>query len=209
VQLQGQKVAARKQIFLESLRSQAKVVVHLAPPPVYRTEVSVDGAPSKGNDTAQVTVVEFQDFHCPFCERVQPTLAQLMSRYGGRIRLVFRDFPIDQLHPQARKAHQAARCAKDQGKFWPFHDILFARAKKGGPEDLKTYAREAGLNMKSFERCLGSGGHQAEVQKDVDEGIRAGVSATPSFFINGRLVSGALPLERFVFLIEEELARAH
>ena len=207
VQLQGDKIAARTQMFLESLRSQAKVTWHLDPPPIYRAEVSVDGAPSKGLETAQVTIVEFQDFHCPFCERVQPTLARLMDRYGERIRLVYRDFPIDQLHPQARKAHEAARCANDQGKFWPYHDVLFAKPKRASPEDLKAYAREAGLNIRIFERCLASRAHQAQVQKDVDDGIRAGVTGTPSFFINGRLVSGALPLERFVFLIDEELAR--
>ena len=207
-QLEGQRLAARRQAFLESLRSQAQVVVYLKAPPIFRAEVNTEGAPSKGPATAPVTIVEFQDFHCPFCERVQPTLAQLVARYGERIKLVYRDFPIDQLHPQARKAHEAARCANDQGKFWPYHDVLYAKPKKAGREDLKAYAREAGLEMAAFERCLTSGTFQAAVQKDVDEGARAGVTGTPTFFINGRLISGAQPLERFVLLIDEELARA-
>jgi protein-disulfide isomerase len=207
-QLPGEKLAARRRAFLESLRAQAQVVVHLKAPPVFRVDVSTDGAPSRGPATAPVTVVEFQDFHCPFCKRVQPTLDQLVARYGERIRLVYRDFPIDQLHPQAHKAHEAARCAHVQGKFWPYHDLLYAKAPKAGPEELTTYARQAGLDVGAFERCLTSGSQRAAVQKDVDEGVRAGVTGTPAFFINGRLLSGAQPLESFVRLIDEELAGA-
>ena len=206
-QLQGQKLAARQQAFLEWLRSQAQVVLHLEAPPDFRAEVSKEGAPSQGPARAPVTLVEFQDFHCPFCERVQPTLAQLVARYGERLKLIFRDFPIDQLHPQARKAHEAARCAHEQGKFWPYHDVLFAKPKKASSEELKTYAREAELDLGAFEHCLTSRTHQAAVQQDVEEGIRAGVTSTPTFFINGRLISGAQPLESFARLIDEELAR--
>jgi protein-disulfide isomerase len=207
-QLEGQKLVAARQAFLESLRSKGEVVVHLKAPPIVRAEFKTDGAPSKGPTTAPVTVVEFQDFHCPYCERVQPTLAKLAARYGERIRLVYRDFPIDTLHPQARKAHEAARCANDQGKFWAYHDVLYAKPKKAGREDLKAYAREAGLDVAAFEQCFASGTFQAAVQKDIDEGTRAGVTGTPAFFINGRLISGAQPLERFVLVIDEELARA-
>jgi len=206
--LSADKLAARRRTFLESLRSQAHVVIHLEAPPVSRAEVTADGAPAKGPAAAPVTVVEFQDFHCPFCKRVQPTLEQLVTRYGERVRLVYRDFPIDQLHPQARKAHEAARCAHDQGKFWAYHDLLYAKAPRAEPEALTTYARAAGLDVRVFERCLASGTHQAAVQRDVDDGIRAGVTGTPTFFINGRPLSGAQPLESFVRVIEEELARA-
>ncbi len=206
--LQGEKLAARRRAFLESLLSQAQVVVHLKAPPAFKVEVSTDGARFKGPATAPVTVVEFQDFHCPFCKSVQPTLAQLLARYGERVKLVYRDFPIDRLHPQARRAHEAARCAHDQGKFWPYHDLLFARAPRASPDELKTYAREVGLDMGAFEHCLTSRSHQAAVQKDVDDGTRAGVTGTPTFFINGRPLSGAQPLESFVRVIEEELARA-
>lgn len=205
--LLSQRLAAARRAFLESLRARSQVVIHLKAPPVFRVDVNVDGAPVKGPATAPVTLVEFSDFHCPFCKRVQPTLEKLLARYGERVQLVYRDFPIDQLHPQARKAHEAARCAHDQGKFWAYHDRLFANAPKASPEDLRAYAREVGLDMTVFERCLTSGTHQAAVQRDEDEGIRAGVTGTPAFFINGRLLSGAQPLESFVRLIEEELAR--
>jgi protein-disulfide isomerase len=207
-QLQNQNLAGRREIFMQSLRSQAKVVVHLKAPPVCRAEVSVDEAPFKGSATAPVTIVEFSDFHCPFCKRVLPTLGQLESQYGDKVKLVFRDYPIDNLHPAARKAHEAARCAHDQGQFWAYHDAVFATAPKASPEQLKSYAQEVGLDVEAFEHCLNSGAYQAAVQRDVEEGTRVGVTGTPAFFINGRLVSGAQPLESFVRVIEEELARA-
>ncbi len=206
--LQSQKLAARQRAFLESLRAQANIVVHLTAPPVFRAEVSADGALFKGPATAPVTVVEFTDFHCPFCKQVQPTLDQLMAKYEGKVKLVYRDFPIDQLHPQSRRAHEAARCANDQGKFWAYHDLLYANAPWASPEELKGYAKEAGLDLLAFEQCLSSRKYQAAVQKDIDEGNRAGVTGTPAFFINGRLLSGAHPLDSFVPLIEQELARA-
>jgi protein-disulfide isomerase len=205
--LQNQKLVGKREEFLKSLRSQAKIVVNLKPPPVLRVELSVDGAPSKGPAKAPVTIVEFSDFHCPFCKRVLPTLAQIESRYGDKVRLIFRDFPIDNLHPEASKAHEAARCADEQGKFWAYHDKLFAGPAKSSPEIFKGFAKELGLNVTAFESCLDSGKYQAAVKKDIEEGNRAGVTGTPAFFINGRMISGAQPLESFVRVIDDELAR--
>jgi protein-disulfide isomerase len=207
-QLQNQKLAAQRQAFLRSLRSEARVVVHLKAPPVFRAEVAMDGAPFKGPATAPVTIVKFEDFHCPFCKRAQPTLTEILSRYGDKVKLVHRDFPIDRLHPEASKAHEAARCANDQGKFWAYHDVLYANAPKGSPEHLKAYAEEVGLDGAAFEHCLNSGKYQAAVQQDVEGGTRAGVTGTPAFFINGQLISGAQPVDSFVRVIDEELARA-
>jgi protein-disulfide isomerase len=161
----------------------------------------------RGPAGATVTIVEFSDFHCPFCRRAQPTLSELLTRYGDRVKLVYRDFPIDQLHPQARLASEAARCAHEQGRFWPYHDLLYANAPKASPDDLKSYARTTGLELASFEQCLSSGKHRTAVQNDIEEGARVGVTGTPTFFINGRQLGGAQPLERFVEVIEEELAR--
>jgi protein-disulfide isomerase len=186
--LQKQKLAAQREAFVQSLRFQATVVVYLKAPAVFRAEVSVDGAPVKGSATAPVTIVEFSDFHCPFCKRVLPTLGQLEAQYGDKVKLVFRDYPIDNLHPAARKAHEAARCAHDQGTFWAYHDALFANAPKASPEQLKTYAQEAGLDVPAFEQCVNTGTYQAAVQRDVEDGTRVGVTGTPAFFINGRLV---------------------
>src|SRR5436309_2842471 len=170
-------------------------------------EVGGEGAPFLGPVAAPVTIVEFSDFQCPFCKQVVPTLTQVRSRYGEKVKLVYRDFPIDGLHPQARKAAEAARCAQDQGKFWDYHDALFANAPKLSLEQLKAYAQQVGLDLPSFERCLASGAHAAAVQKSVDEGIRLGVTGTPAFFINGEFVSGAQPVESFARVIERELAR--
>jgi len=127
---------------------------------------------------------------------------------AGNVKLVFGDYPIDQLHPGARKAHEAARCANEQGQFWAYHDVLFANAPKASSEQLKVYAQEVGLDVAAFKQCLVSGKDQAAVQKDIDEGTRAGVTGNPGFFINGRLVSGAQPLDRFMQIIEDQLAQA-
>jgi protein-disulfide isomerase len=205
--LQNQKLQARREAFLQSLRSQAKVVVNLKAPPVLRVDVKVDGAPFKGGKNAPVTMVEFTDFHCPFCKRVLTTLTQIEEKYGDKVKIVFRDFPIDQLHPAARKGHEAARCANEQGKFWAYHDLLYQNAPKTGLEDLKAYAKLAGLNIQSFETCFSSSKYKAAVEKDIEEGKRLGVTGTPAFFINGRLLSGAQPLDAFVRMIDDELGR--
>jgi protein-disulfide isomerase len=205
--LQQQKLAAQRERFVGSLRSQAKVLVRLQPLPVVRLDVSIDGAPFRGPDGAPVTLVEFSDFHCPFCKQVQATLIQVLARFPGKVRLAYRDFPIDSLHPQARRAAEAARCAQDQGKFWDYHDLLFANAPNTTPEELTRYAQQVGLDLTKFERCLSDGVHRAAVQRDLDEGIRLGITGTPTFFVNGRPLSGAQPLEAFARVIEEELAR--
>ena len=205
--LQNQKLATKREEFLKSLRSQAKVVVNLKAPPVLRIAVTVDGSPVKGPAKAPVTVVEFSDFHCPFCRRVLPTLAQLEAKYGEKIRLVFRDFPIESLHPGTTKAHEAARCANEQGKFWAYHDKLFDAPPKSSPEIFKELAKEIGLNASGFETCVNTGKYQAAIKEDIAEGNRVGVTGTPAFFINGRLIAGAQSLETFARIIDDELAR--
>jgi protein-disulfide isomerase len=205
--LQQQKLAAQRARFVEALRSQAKIEDRLQPPPIVRVEVPVDGAPVRGAADAPVTLVEFSDFHCPFCKQVQATLKQLLERYPAKVRLVYRDFPLDSLHPQARRAAEAARCAQDQGKFWEYHDLLFAGPTSASPEDLERFAGQVGLDTAAFESCLSRGVHRVAVQRDLDEGARLGVTGTPAFFINGRPLSGAQPLEAFVRVMEEELGR--
>lgn len=206
-QLQEQKLTAQRDLFEQSLRSKAKVVVRLQPPPIVRVDVSIEGAPFRGAAEAPVTIVEFSEFQCPFCSRVQGTLKQLLERYPGKVKLVYRDFPLDSLHPKARLAAEAARCAKDQEKFWEYHDKLFTHFPQAAPDDLKQYAAQLGLDGAKFDSCLSGGVHKAAVQRDFDEGTRLGVTGTPAFFINGRVLTGAQPLEGFVRVIDEELAR--
>jgi protein-disulfide isomerase len=205
--LQQQKLNARQEVFLTSLRSNAKIVDRLEPPLAARVDVAVAGAPVRGAPDARVTVVEFSDFECPFCKRANGTMASLLEKYSGKIKLVYRDFPLENIHPLARRAAEAARCARDGGKFWEYHDVLFAQSPKLAPEDLKRYAVQVGLDAEKFDACLASGVHSADVQSDIDEGQRLGITATPVFFINGRSVRGAQPAETFARVIDDELAR--
>lgn len=203
-----QKWVAQQKVFVDELRSQAQIVDRLQPPPIVRVEVASDGAPARGATVASVTVIEFSDYHCPYCKQVESTLRQIEERYRGKVKLVYRDFPLLSLHSQAFRAAEASRCAQDQGKFWEYHDVLFEQAPKASEGDLNRYAEEIGLDRSKFASCLFQNLHHEEVQRDLDEGVRLGVEGTPAFFINGRFLNGAQPLEKFVQMIDEELARA-
>jgi protein-disulfide isomerase len=197
-----QRVRERQQQYVGELKARSGVRIMLEAP---RVAVDASDDPSKGPATAPVTIVEFSDFQCPFCARVNPTLQKVKETYGDTVRVVFRDFPLLQIHPQAAKAAEAATCANEQGKFWEMHDRLFANQQKLQVADLKQYAVELGLNAESFNQCLDSGKHEAEWKKDLEDGAKYGLSGTPAFFINGRLISGAQPLEAFTEIIDEEL----
>ncbi len=170
-------------------------------------DVSVDDDPARGPEDAAVTIIEFSDFQCPYCGRFfQQTLPQLMAQYGDRVRFVYRDFPLDQIHPNARNAAIAAECADDQGKFWEYHDVLFSNQQALGVADLKRYAEQLGLDVAAFSQCLDSQKYNDEVNADLRDGLQAGVTGTPTFFINGRRVVGAQPLQTFQTLIDQALA---
>jgi protein-disulfide isomerase len=205
--LQNQRLAAERDKYLQSLRAKATVAVNLPAPPPVRVEVSALGTlPNRGADSAPVTIVKFEDFQCPFCRQVQSTFTQLESRYGDKIKVVHRDFPIDQLHPQARRAAEGARCANEQGKFWAYHDKLYSTVLNADPNQLSTLAKDVGLDVAAFDRCLTDGQYKAAVQADLAEGTKLGVNSTPAFFVNGRLLVGAQPLDAFTRVIDEELA---
>ena len=203
--LRQQRARERQAAFTKELRDKAGVRILLDPP---RVAVSPGDDPAKGPATAPITIVEFSDFQCPYCSRVNPTLKQVEEKYGDKLRVVFRDFPLVQIHKDASKAAEAAQCAHDQGKFWEMHDKLFSNQSKLQVEGLKQSATEIGLDATAFNQCLDSGKFAAEVQKDAEEGASYGVTGTPAFFINGRMLSGAQPLEAFVTVIDEELARS-
>ena len=202
-QQKGQAVLAQ---YLEQLRAESKVEVLL---PAYlppKVEVAATG-PSKGPQDAPITIVEFSDFQCPYCARAEPTVKDLMEleKYKGKIRLVYRDYPLE-FHKLAPKASEAAHCAGDQGKYWEMHGKLFAVTPKLEVTDLKAYARELSLDAGRFDKCLDSGEKAPVVQEHFKAGAEAGVRGTPAFFINGRLISGAQPLEAFKAIIDAELA---
>lgn len=166
--------------------------------PAAIVDVAVEGRPYRGRADAPVTVVEFTDYQCPFCARhFRETYGPLLSRYGDTVRYVVRNFPIAALHPQAQQAAEAAECAAEQGGFWRYHDLLFERAPALDLESLRAYAAEAGLDGRPFADCLESGRKAQIVAKDLADGVAYGVTATPTFFINGRRVIGAATLAEF------------
>ena len=205
--LGSQRLNARQEEFIGSLRAAAKVSVSLDEPPLIRHSVSSEGAAARGPANAPVTIVEFSDFHCPFCRRVQPTLRDVLARYPNQVRLVYRDLPLDSLHPQARRSARAARCAGDQGKFWEYHDALYEGPSDASDATLQAAAAKVGLDASTFSSCLASEKHAEAVERDVEEATRLGAQGTPAFFVNGRFLNGAQPLEAFVDIIEDELRR--
>jgi len=176
-------------------------------PPRYDVNVAVEDA-VLGNNKAVVTLVEFSDFQCPFCARVMPTLKKVREAYGDRVRIVWKDFPLTAIHPQAFKAAEAGQCAREQGKFWEYHDRLFGNQQALELEFLKKYAADAGLDAAKFNACLDTAKYGDKVQEQMGIGTRLGVASTPTVFVNGRLVSGAQPYEVFAAVIDEELERA-
>ncbi|HJQ32542.1 MAG TPA: thioredoxin domain-containing protein [Pyrinomonadaceae bacterium] len=181
-QNEGERLSAA---FAERLRNGASVQTFITPPapPVFK--VATDDQPEKGNPNASVTVVEFTDYQCPSCAAAQPALERLMTEYKDRVRFVIRDFPL-QMHPEARKAAEAAEAAREQGKYWDFTAIMFRNQSALKPEQLKQYAQVLGLDRAKFDSALDTGKFADKVERDMADGQRLGISGTPSFFVNGR-----------------------
>jgi protein-disulfide isomerase len=154
--------------------------------------VSTDD-PSLGRSDGALTIVEFADFECPHSREASLTMRELSLKYPERIRYIYRDFPISDVHPIAQKAAEAGECAAEQGRFWEYHDKLYANQSDLSVERLPEFARELGLNTQVFESCLKSGRKQQEVLLDYQDGLAAGVRGTPTFFLNGTKVEGAIP----------------
>jgi len=170
-----------------------------------RIEMAADG-PSRGPDDAAITIIEFSDFQCPYCSRAVPVIDEVLERYPDDVRIVYRHLPLDRIHARARPAAEASLCADDQGKFWPFHDQLFANAKTLADEDLKRFAEAAELDVTAWEQCIAEGRFKQKVQQDVDAATSAGITSTPAFLVNGIFVGGAKPVDHFVTIIDAELA---
>ena len=170
-------------------------------------DVDLATAPAKGVATAPVTIAEFAEFQCPFCENVTPVLQQIEERYKDRVRFVWKHLPLVSIHSHAMDASVAAEAARNQGKFWEYHDKLFANQKQLGPDDLRRYAQELGLDLARFDQDRQNPELKTKVLDDMAEATQLGVRSTPTFFINGRLVSGAMPFETFSTIIDEELAK--
>jgi protein-disulfide isomerase len=201
-QVQGQAQAMLK----DKLFAEAGVQVLLEP---LRFDVVVaEHHPSRGGSAdALVVLVEYTDFQCPFCSRVQPTLDAIIERYGDNVQHVFKQLPLA-MHAEARLAAEASLCAADQGRFWELHDWLFSNSKNISKETLTKQAAELELDEAVFTECIDDKLHSAEVQQDMIEAQSFGISGTPGFVINGRALRGAQPMDAFVEVINDELRRA-
>ncbi|MFH1017843.1 MAG: DsbA family protein [Pseudomonadota bacterium] len=205
MKLEQDRIRERRTQYFDDLKKAHKVAYLITRP---RLEVGLGENPVKGNAKASITIVEFSDFQCPFCKRAEVTVDQVMKEYKGKVKLYFRDFPLG-FHPNAKPAAIAARCAGEQGKFWEFHGKLFDKQELGD-EKYKKYAGELSLNMDKFNACLTSPKIAASVDKDMEAGSDLGVSGTPAFFIDGIMLSGAVPYSEFKEILDDEirLARA-
>jgi protein-disulfide isomerase len=205
--LKDQQIQQARQLYAQGLMQQAvndgELVVMLLPPKV---EVSADPARLRGDSKAPVTIVEFSDFSCPYCGKVESTLTELLAKYPGKVKLGYRDFPLRQIHPQAQLAAEASRCAVEQGKYWEYHDVLFANPEKQQRDDLIGYARTLKMDDKQFDACLSSGRFKPQIDQDIQLGTRLGVVATPGFFVNGIFLNGAQPAAAFEQVIDQELS---
>lgn len=184
------------------------------PPTPLSSETSIDDDPVLGNPNAPVTLIEFSDYQCPYCGRfVRDTFPRIKTDYieKGKVRYVFRDFPILSIHPQAQKAAEAAQCSGDQDKYWEMHDRIFENQRAIKVENLKGYAEKLSLNMEDFNNCLDGGKYAEEVKKDIQAGKKAGVRGTPSFILGkttkdgkvaGKFIRGAQPYQVFKAAIE-------
>ena len=203
----GQKKKAEAvESHIAKLTQKKNIEIYFAKPPKFNA--ALGDAPVFGKKDAKVTVVEFSDFQCPYCSKGAKITQKLKKEYGNKIQLAFKQFPLENIHPQARGAAEASMCANDQGseKFWSYHDKLFTAQDKLDAENLKSSAKSIGLNMEKFVQCVEAKKYAKYVTDDINYGLKIGVQSTPTFLVNGKLIQGARPYQEFKDLIEEGLA---
>jgi len=195
-------LAKARATYLQSLHAEASIHITLDPP---KAEVALDNAPRRGPQDAPVLIIEFADYECPYCQQIDLELKKLQEEFAGKVAVAFKDFPLP-MHSHAAKAAEAARCAAEQGNFWDFHDLLFGGHKKLELAQLKEYARTLKLDAVRFDQCLDAGEQAAAVRKDFEQAQRLGLTGTPSFFINGHFLSGAVKYDTLREVVEQQLA---
>jgi predicted DsbA family dithiol-disulfide isomerase len=202
--LRQARVQLARQQYMQKLWADANVGIILQPPKI---AIGYDATRLRGKPNAPITIVEFSDFQCPFCRQSYPVLQQVLTKYPTQVKLAYRDFPLRDLHPQAQLAAEAARCAKEQNKFWEYHDLLFSNPDKLDRPGLLTEARALNLNEKQFVTCLDTDKYASAIDDDVKAGSAAKVEGTPAFFINGVFVPGMQTEAQFEQKINAELVR--
>jgi protein-disulfide isomerase len=198
--IRQRRLARAKNAYVESLRSQANISMILSPP---RVEIAYQDSPVRGPANPAVTIIEYADYECPYCQQTQPALDQIEAEYKGKLAFVFKDTPLP-MHSHAEKAAEAAHCAGAQNKYWEYHDLLFKERQLEVPQ-LKEAARELKLDGQAFDQCLDSNSQAGVVRTQLNEASRLGLQGTPSFFINGRFFSGAMSYDRFREIVDQEI----
>tara|TARA_Y100000780_G_scaffold208381_1_gene205309 strand:+ start:1105 stop:2187 length:1083 start_codon:yes stop_codon:yes gene_type:complete len=174
----------------------------------FRVNIDTTDSPMFGNVEAPITLIEFSDFECPYCQSFIATLEQIKDEYPNEVKIIFKQFPLNDIHPNAQKAAEASLCAHEQGKFWEAHDLYFAEQDRLEVANLEEKAERLGLDTLAFSACLESGEYADVISADVSQGTAVGVNGTPAIFINGRpLRGGAVPFEMAAEMIDDELKR--
>lgn len=206
LEVEGKKVAVEKWIAEKTKKTPVEVYINKPSRPVF--DVNVKDAPFKGGASAKVTVVEYSDFQCPFCSKAAAIVSEIEKKYGNKVKVAFKNFPLP-FHSQARIAASAALCANEQNPklFWKMHDAMFADQSKLDKDNLIASAKKIGVKEAEFKACLEAEKHKAIIDNDMSEGQKLGIKSTPTFFVNGKLISGAQPIEVFTEVIDEELAK--
>jgi protein-disulfide isomerase len=200
--IRNTRIDQKKRELIDALPQQPRVAYLVQPP---RVSVSSDDDPTRGAKNAPVQIVEFSDFQCQYCAQAEPVLARLQQVYGDKVAITFRDYPLP-IHPLAVTAAKAANCAAKSGKYWEFHDALFANQTDLSRDRILQISQSLGLPVDAMAACFDDPATFAEIQSDVAEGHRLGIEVTPTFFVNGRMLSGSQTLDHFATVIEDELA---
>lgn len=186
--------------YVKNLHTQANLRILLAPPVA---NVNIEEAQIKGSKNAPVLLVEFADYECPYCEKVNPLIQKLQEEYGDKLSIAYKDFPLP-MHHRAQKAAEAARCAGEQGKYWEYHDVLYY-SRQLDVTELKKHAQVLKLDENKFNKCLDSGMEAEAVKKDLEEGKQLGLPGTPSFFVNSHFFHGAVDYSALREMVEQQL----
>ena len=203
--LQERKAQAYRE-FLQQLRAQAQVELHLAYPESILVDMNTDGDPILGNEEALVTIIQFSDFQCPYCDQSRKAVKEILNRYGSSVRFVHKDMPLNN-GPNSFSAALAAECAHQQRRFWDYYILLFDNRKDHSQEALIRYAAQLDLDVSKFRNCLDMGQSEAAVEADIKAARGIGGNSTPILIINRRMLRGAAPLEVLIAIVDEELKR--